>query len=188
MTAQNKIIILSVIVLLFISNIFLMLVSIDGWQKKGVNTSVGINSQNSTLPRSNIEWLENIISLPSGHVDGMTMTTTVKGFVERATRGSGKFGGLEHYYIKEPGYYYFEGKIELVDSDNQKSTYFFSPRRMQIIKVYRVSNGKQTEIGFDDIKPGDEIEIEEAADLIHSNINDENVKYLKITVLNTLST
>lgn len=138
----------------------------------------------SVMPDSNVEWLLNeLLLLPNDELKSLIVTTTVFGKVKEAARENGKTGGLKDYYVGEPGFYVYEGKISFDRADGTPSIYYFSPRRMKLMNIFRRTEAGKEIIRFEDIKPGDTVEIEESVDLSVPNLNDANVKSLTVTIL-----
>lgn len=136
-----------------------------------------------SLPESNREWFEHISRVKKDVLKSLIVKMTVVGEVADISGKSGKLGGLEDYYVGEKGYYHYEGLIRLKTESGDSNTVYFSKRRMEILKVYEVSERGVVEKRFSDIKVGDKIEIEEAVELAISNINDANVLSLTIRIL-----
>lgn len=144
-----------------------------------------LSEDSYTFPKSNLEWITATIGLaPKGFTQSSIVTTTVAGTVTEQNEATGAIDiASRHYYVGTPGKYQYSGSLGLTSADDVTRTFFFSPRRMQEVSVFTVRNGKQTPINFADIKPGDQVEVEESVDLSRSNINDQNLISLTIRIL-----
>lgn len=136
----------------------------------------------SAIPKSNQEWLLYMSKLKKGLLEKYIITTTIKGEIVDISDKLGKIGGLSDYYTGEKGYYVYGGKFRL-KNQGLYNTIFFSQKRMEIMKVFKKTSEGYIEKKFNDIKAGDNIEIEESLDLAISNINDGNVFHLIIKIL-----
>lgn len=135
-----------------------------------------------TIPASNLEWLANEALVPTTVLKKMLHTTTVGGEVVEVKREEGKLPGLRDYYTgTEKGFYAYGGLIKIKPAQTEAAeTFYFSPRRMEIMEVTDAAGKK---IKFDDLKTGMMIEMEETVDLAISNIDDQNVISLTIKVI-----
>lgn len=135
-----------------------------------------------TIPASNLEWLANEALVPTTVLKKMLHITSVGGEVVEIKRESGKLPGLTDYYTgPEKGFYAYDGFIRIKPApDENAESFYFSPKRVEIMKITDASGKK---IGFDDLKLGSTIEMEETVDLAVSNIDDQNVISLTIKVI-----
>lgn len=139
-------------------------------------------STNNTIPASNLEWLANETLVPRTLLKKIVYTTVVAGEITEIKRGPGRLSGFKDYYTgPEKGYYVYGGYIRLKPVGGGKGEiYYFSPRIMEIMGITDFYGKK---ISFDELTIGSMVEIEETADLVVSNINDQNVISLAIKVI-----
>jgi hypothetical protein len=137
------------------------------------------------FPKSNIEWLTaNIAMTPKSHTKNSVISTTIHGVVTNTSEAHGEVAILsKHYFVGTPGSYAYHGALTLDDHSGNTRTFYFSPKRMNMMKVVRVQNTRETPATFKDIKSGDAVEVEEAVELTKSNINDENLLSLTVRIL-----
>ena len=94
----------------------------------------------------------------------------------------GRMEGLKDYYTEEKGYYYYYGKIKLQAENRLSNTFHFSKKRMELMKVYLMTDKGPVVNSFANIKINNYVEIEESVDLAISNIDDKNVLYLVVRI------
>ncbi len=140
-------------------------------------------SDNQGFAKSNLEWVvANIGLIPEEQLKHSIIATAVTGTVVSSSQEPGSLPiSAKHYYVGEPGYYDYTGKIVLAGLSGETKTYYFSPRRMETMEVYVVENGRQVPATFEEIATEDRVEIEETVDLAQSNIDDDNL--ISLTVL-----
>lgn len=183
---KNKLILILTISLAF--NIFFAVFFINKSQNKlattnNENISASTNNKTSVFPASNIEWFNLYSKLSAGGLNEFVITWKTQGTVNQISDKPGDKPGFNDYYTGDKkGYFHYSGKITLAYTNNKKIEWALSDRRMQLLKVYDITPSGPVEKTFQDIKVGDNIEIEESVDLSISNINDENVRYLVIRI------
>lgn len=139
-----------------------------------------------SIPESNIEWFMDKTRIKKGYLTSFIATYTVNGKIIAVSNEPGRIAGLKYYYTGEKGYYYYYGKLTLQSLRSgtiSSQDAYFSKKRMEILKVYQVTNQGLIEKSFSDLKAGKFIEIKEAVDLSISNIDDINVLFLTIKIL-----
>lgn len=139
---------------------------------------------NKSIPRSNLEWLGNISLKGGKQLKSFIVTTTFEGKVVEVSNEHGWWKiGTKYYYVGKLGYYEYAGKITLEDTERDKQLLLISTKRMNELKVFQVSNGKNTPAKFSDIRVGDKIELTETVDLTIPNQNDENLVSITIRIV-----
>ncbi len=136
-------------------------------------------SPRPAVSASGRDWLENVIGTSEGVLTRMLVTTTVVGEIADANRKQGKMPIEGSYYTGEPGFYTYAGQLKLTAGSGMKESFYLSPRRMELVKVFNAGN---EEISFDDLKTGDAVEMEETVDLAAPNQDDANVLSLIIRI------
>jgi hypothetical protein len=177
----------AVLIILVLAAAAALLIFYNQGRSKGVSggenlfESIDQLSEEFSLPKSNLEWFYASIGLlPKGFLKSSLITSTITGRVVEIDNTPDKVKILsKHYYIGEPGYYNYAGRIMLSTKDGKTHTFFFSPRRVELMKV---AEGK-IQKSFDDIKVGDTIEVSETIELTRSNINDENLISIDVKIL-----
>lgn len=125
------------------------------------------------------DWLENVIGISEGILTQMLITTTASGKIADINRDSGEISIDGDYYTGKPGFYTYRGQLKLT-GDGVGERFYFSPRRMEIIRVFDANN---QQISFDDLRIGDTVDIEETVNLAAPNQNDANVLSLSIRII-----
>ena len=136
--------------------------------------------QDATFAKSNFEWLTNIGLTQKSFIKSSIIATTLKGTVEAVSDTDGSLQiSSRHYYVGRSGYYDYAAAITLKTDDGNVRTFYFSPRRMANMKVFKESSLRK----LTDIKAGDKVEIIETVDLAVPNINDANLISLIVKIL-----
>lgn len=129
-----------------------------------------------------IEWLDN--KLKSGSVvKSLTVTEVIEGNIQNLGYVKGRIGGLQYYYTGSPGYYTYDSYITLV-IDKKVVPIYFSTERTRKMKVFR--NGEP--IPFASIQSGEYIRLTEILDITKDNVNDGNLKEIRIDISPKLAT
>jgi len=136
-----------------------------------------MKSDSYAFPKSNLEWVSANIGLtPKEFMKQSLIATTVVGKVAEAKKESGSMPiASKYYFVGNPGLYAYESTIGLTDVNGEAKTFYFSPKRTQMMKVVRVVKGREIPATFADIKTGSRVEVTETVDLAQSNINDANL-------------
>ena len=150
-----------------------------------INAIDSMTEDTYAFSKSNLEWVTANIGLtPKEFMKQSLIATTAQGTVTEASQTQGSLNVLsKHYYVGNPGTYAYNGSISLTGPDTMTKTFYFSPKRMEMMKVYRVSGARMTPVSFSDIQSGKSAEIEETVDLTKPNINDENLVSLVVRIL-----
>lgn len=139
----------------------------------------------TAVPKSNYEWFHaSVGSLPEGLVQSSIIATTVQGEIAELTQDGDRVRiRSKYYYVGDPGFYEYAGRITLRQEDGSTTPLLFSPKRMETMRVVRAAGSREIPMSFSDLKVGDRVEITETVDLARSNINDENLVSLTVRVL-----
>lgn len=142
------------------------------------------NTGEYAFDKSNLEWiLVNIGLTPRPLLKQSLVSTTLTGTVKRVVLTNDKAPILSrHYYVGTPGQYEYEGMVELTDGKGTTKSVLLSPKRMALLRVYRLTGGTKETIGFTEIPAGATVELTETVDLAQSNIDDANVQSVEIVV------
>lgn len=142
--------------------------------------SVSEDSLQPAISASGRDWLENVTGTSKQVMTKMLVATTVSGKITDISQERGKFPIKGSYYTGEPGFYTYAGRLKLVSPNGTGERFYLSARRMELVKVF---NQAGEEIGFGDLEPGDNVEMEETVDLATPNQNDANVLSLTIKII-----
>jgi len=138
---------------------------------------------NNSIPKSNLEWFGRMTLETSDFLTSLVTTTGFEGTVVKVNQESGKVKiPVKHYYVGSPGYYTYDGEIVVEGKNGAVTSFFYSPARMEIMKVNLIESSLAKPITFSDIQPGDRIEIFETVDLVKDNVDDANLISLIVNV------
>lgn len=145
-------------------------------------------SPSYTMPKSNLDWMFDNLMLAQKKLApdfDLIMTTRVRGKITGISSRPGEIP-LEgkHYYVGRPGFFKYDGKIDMTLDNGKAVEIFLSPKRMKLLRVVTESDQGDVPSSFDAVETGDEIELEETTDLVRPNINDDNIVSISLRILN----
>lgn len=147
-------------------------------------------SANYPISRSNLERFHQMLKYKQDNCIqelDMVATMKVKGTIMEVSLQPGKLPTEgKHYYVGESGSYEYRGKLVIM-VDGRKSNIFFSPHRMELLRISEMTEQGDLPRTFDSLREGEAVEIEENVDLIAPNVNDENVRSVTLKIVRETS-
>jgi len=138
-------------------------------------TNFKINSKNQAVPEENFLWLNHLRVAKKGILKDARIVTRLEGKVVAKSEEEGMLKDVDYRYLKR---LIIEGK------NGDKNIVYFSPKRSEVMKIYKLVNDKEELIGFNQIPLNSYAIIEEWLDLLKSSYKDQWVISLKIIVKN----